>query len=146
MKQIIKLNKKQYAVIIFMSFIVFLVTAYLISFFGEIKPSEIEDVNDLRGAIVIYYRNDCDDCKAIKSEIKSLGKKSEIYLVDTQSEVGKELLELYPVGEVPSGVYIREDYKNSNLTYTQKSLYNSETESIDQEGIDRLLLLQSENR
>ena len=80
-----------------------------------IKLSPIEDTlpenkDDLKGSLIMYFKFGCPDCEAIYEEqqekLKGINK---LYWVSTRSEQGKELMQTFPVTEVPAGVYVKQN-------------------------------------
>lgn len=115
----------------------------------ENSPEESVLPEDLSGTVVIYYKFGCEDCEAIYPDLKAALGGSAVYWVSTQSEQGKELLKTYPVEDVPSGIYIRQDNYNDSVPFTAKLLYTSDENGnivLDKQAIERLLYLQSEGR
>lgn len=120
--------------------------------YDGIKTTPIESTlpEDLSGAIIIYYRFECPDCRAVHNELMqaSAGVQN-IYFIPSRGEQGAKLIEQYPVDAVPSGIYIRTYTYNGALSYTKKVLY--ETDANGQilfipENFQRLIVLQTEGR
>lgn len=113
-------------------------------------PFEDELPDDLTGAIVIYYKYGCPDCEAVYPALsKRLSNTNNVYWISTEGDQGKLLLQLYPVDEVPSGIYIRNKNYNQSIPYTAKQLYTTnETGNVilNEDALDRLLYLQTEGR
>ena len=90
-----------------------------------------ESREQLADAYVLYYKFTCPDCQNTYHELQNwLGTHdigAEIYYVPSNSEYGKELMQDFPVSEVPSLVYI---YPNGSTYYTRKTY----TETEDSEG------------
>lgn len=114
------------------------------------SPKENELPDNLTGCIVIYYKFGCNDCEAIYDDLKNnIQDKPNIYWVCSDSVQGEQLLEQYPVTEVPTGIYIRQESFNESITYTKKYLATVDEDGntiLNQKDLDRLLYLQSENR
>ena len=114
------------------------------------SPKESKLPDDIEGVIIIYYRFDCPDCRAIYNDLASaVANTDNVYWISSRSETGKSLLDKYPVDEVPTGIYIRHDTYNGNVTFTKYELATTdenENTILDTSAIDRLLYLQSENR
>lgn len=114
------------------------------------SPKESKLPDNIEGAIIIYYRFDCPDCSAIYNDLaNAVANNSNIYWISSRSEAGKSLLEKYPVDEVPTGIYIRHDTYNGNVTFTKYELFTTDENGntiLDTSAIDRLLYLQSEAR
>lgn len=114
------------------------------------SPEEDDLPDDLNGALIIYYKFGCSDCEAVYNDLSSaVANNKNVYWVSTQSEQGKNLLEKYPVNEVPSGVYVRIDSFNGSVPFTAKQLYKTDENGntvLDEASINRLLYLQQENR
>lgn len=102
------------------------------------------------GAIIIYYRFDCPDCHAIYEDLmRATENVDNIYFVSSRSEQGKALIELYPVNEVPSGIYLRTYTYNGAIEFTRKILYYTDANGnvvFDQANFNRLLELREENK
>lgn len=114
------------------------------------SPKESKLPDNIEGAIIIYYRFDCPDCKAIYNDLsQAVADNSNIYWISSRSETGKALLDKYPVDEVPTGIYIRHDTYNGNVTFTKYELATTDEDGniiLNKSAIDRLLYLQSEGR
>lgn len=113
-------------------------------------PFEDKLPNDLTGSVIIYYKYGCPDCEAVYPALsKRLSDTNNVYWISTEGDQGKLLLQLYPVDEVPSGIYIRNKDYNQSITYTSKQLYTTDETGnvvLDEDALDRLLYLQSEGR
>ena len=127
----------------------------LVEMLDCIKNSPVEDslpenYNELKGSIIIYYRFDCPDCKAIYNELSQKVKDNlNVYWVSSRTEQGKKALEKYPVEKVPTGIYIRKEDFGEEINFTAKVLYKADENEktvLDEESIDRLLYLQNEKR
>lgn len=95
--------------------------------------------SELTGKFIYYYKYGCKDCAAIDTQLKALFSEGsyEVIPIETRSEIGKKLLELYPVDEVPAGLVINEDG-----TYTKRVIYTTDKDGksvIDNEKLGELL-------
>lgn len=103
---------------------------------------------NLNGSIIVYFKYGCKDCYKIHNEIESmLTDSAGIYFVSTKSNRGEELLENYPVPEVPAAVYILNT--PSDLEYVSVLLYEPSNENTDdsvfiKENLTQLIELQKE--
>ena len=127
----------------------------LVEMLDCIKNSPVEDslpenYDELKGAIIIYYKFDCPDCKAIYNELSQKVKDNpNVYWVSSRTEQGKKILEKYPVEKVPTGIYIRKEDFGGEINFTAKVLYKADENEktvLDKEAIERLLYLQNEKR
>lgn len=113
------------------------------------SPKEDALPEDVSGAIIVYYKFGCPACEVVCADLKSAtNKKENIYWVSTRSEQGKALLKKYPIEKVPSGIYIKRNESGDGANYIQKLLYEKKDDTVilATENLERLLLLQSENR
>lgn len=105
---------------------------------------------ELEGSILIYARDSCPDCQAIKEDlVKAANPVKKIYLVDDQSDIGKKLLKDYHVEWVPSAYYVPyhpENFKNEENIQRLDTQATKEIKTFDQVGFDRLLQYQKEKR
>lgn len=113
-------------------------------------PAESTLPENLAGAIIIYYRFDCPDCRNTHDEIMNMIKDvPNVYFVCSRSVQGVTLMETYPVEKVPSGIYVRSYTYNGALSYTKKILYTSDESGnaiFIPENLQRLITLQAEGR
>lgn len=66
--------------------------------------------NDAKGALIIYYRYECDDCHAVYKDLeKELLGEDNVYWVASRSHLGKTMRKIAPTSTVPSGAYIAEN-------------------------------------
>lgn len=114
------------------------------------SPIESTLPENLDGCIIIYYRFDCPDCKAIYDDLMTASENVDnIYFVSSRSEQGSALLNQFPVEEVPSGIYIRMYTYNGALTYTKKVLYYTDENGniiFDVADFNRLVALRAEQK
>lgn len=95
------------------------------------KKSEYDNVSEeaikdeLTGKFIYYYKYTCKDCAAIDTQLEALFSEAtyEVVPIETRSEIGKKLLELYPVSEVPAGLVIHEDG-----THTKRVIYTTDND------------------
>lgn len=112
--------------------------------YSHIKTTPPEDSLpvDTRGIIVLYYRFDCPDCATIFPELQRVVQdRNDVYWVSTRSKQGQTLREKFPVEEVPSAIYIKQDGKH----FIKKILLNIDEngkETLDTENLNRLFKLQ----
>ena len=120
--------------------------------YDGISHTPVEDKlpEDLDGCIVVFYRFDCPDCKAIYEDLMAASANVEnIYFVSSRSEQGSALIEQYPVPEVPYGIYLRRYTYNGALNYTRKKLFyidENNTSVFNEANFNRLIVLQSEQK
>ena len=89
--------------------------------------SEINTDNISGGTIILYYKFGCEDCEAVYKDVKAQVKDvSDVYWISTESETGKKLLDEYPVTEVPSGVYVRNNTLSGSVTFSKFVLYTTD--------------------
>lgn len=119
--------------------------------YDGISHSPVEDTLPTEltpGTIIIYYRFDCPDCRAIYDDLMAASANVDnIYFISSRSPQGQALLEQYPVSEVPSGIYLRAYTYNGALEYTKKVLYYQDLNGnivFNQSDFNRLVELQSE--
>lgn len=78
----------------------------------EQSPTEDRLPKDLSDTIILYYKFGCEDCENVYTEIQNTFlQNKDIYWISTRSEQGKILRKIYPIAEVPTGVYITKDLK-----------------------------------
>ena len=102
---------------------------------GYTESPNIPD--DLGGKILIYFKYGCPDCAAVHDSLMEYIKQydvKDIYFVSSRSAKGKQLIQQYPIDEVPSGVYIRSQKSEISDTYTEV-LYIKQTTSDGKEKI-----------
>lgn len=76
---------------------------------GYRESKNVPEGDDVRGAVLIYYKPGCADCAAIWDALTDAlveADRPDVYLINTRSPTGRELLAKYPVREVPAGVYV----------------------------------------
>lgn len=114
------------------------------------SPEEDKVPENLNGCIIIMYKFGCKDCEAIYNDLSAaVNNKDKVYWISTESPQGKELIAQYPVEEVPSGIYIRQDSFDGNIPFTSKQLYTLDENGktvLDHAAVERLLFLQQEGR
>lgn len=91
--------------------------------------------NELTNKFIYYYKYTCKDCAAIDTQLNILLDENgyEVIPIETRSEIGKKLLELYPINEVPAGLVIHEDG-----THTKRVIYTKD--DSDKSAIDNVKL------
>ena len=85
---------------------------------SNIRTSHIAeyDYEPKSGDIIVYFRFGCPDCNTIYNELEEkLGDMDNVHWVSTRTQLGKELLEVYPVKEVPMIICI-DDADNGLFT------------------------------
>lgn len=105
------------------------------------------------GSIIIYYKFDCPDCHAIYKDLsKNIKGISDVYWISSRSTTGEKLLKEYPVEEVPSAIYIRNNTLSGSTKYSKFLLYtHDENENVilntdEKYGLPRLLKLKENNK
>lgn len=85
--------------------------------------TEEEIVKEFSGKLIYYYRYGCADCSAIHDKLELFMKSSEYEMVaiETRTDFGKQMLDLYGVDEVPAGIVIMNDgtYRAALLCKTE---------------------------
>lgn len=107
-------------------------------------PEEAKFIpDDLAGQIVIYYRFDCPTCLDIHDELMQAIGDRPVYFVSTRSETGKAMLEKYPVGSVPAGIYIT---RKPGVFYSESLAYENQNQaaSLNKDNLERLFLFQTD--
>lgn len=76
-----------------------------------LTPEESDLANkDLSDTFILFFRFGCSDCEAVYPNLQEIVQnRTDWHWVSTRSEQGEELLEEYPIDEVPSLVYIYPD-------------------------------------
>ena len=128
---------------------------------GEIKEDvkygfeESEDLpSDLTGCVVIFFKYDCPDCKAIHDDLMKAmesHKDNKIYFVSTRSNKGRQLLhpdgneEKYLVNDVPAIVYYQ-TYGSDDQKVKKSILYTFDDEKnaiLDTQVFDTIMRYQN---
>ena len=107
----------------------------------HIHRSPEEDVlpDDLHGKIIIYFRFGCPDCSAVYPELsKKLMEIKDVYWISSRSPQGKQLLQSYPVDEVPSALYVKADGTYSTIILYEKIDKES---YLDNKGLEDFLTM-----
>lgn len=110
---------------------------------GHIEEDRLPD--DLKGCIVIFYRNDCPECVSSYPEIsKALHSEPDVYWVMSRSTQGMELRESVPIGYVPCGIY----FSKKDGTHYSYDLARTENDTVivEKQNIERLIKLKHEGR
>lgn len=114
-------------------------------------PSESVLPDDLNQSIIIFYKFNCPDCHAVYDDLKKItdaNPDKNIYWISAQTTDGKQLLNKYPVEEVPTGIYISNTLPEG-VAYIKHVLYTKDengNQQLDVDAINRLLQLQLEKR
>lgn len=98
---------------------------------------------DPKGCVIIFFKWGCPDCANIHNELLKTLKKYDLfktYFVSSRSERGQELLNKYPMDEVPSGIYIYYDM-DSGVSYQGKVL--NDGTKLNEYNLDTLLSVQT---
>ena len=80
-----------------------------------IENTPVYDTNipdNITNSILIFYKFDCNACQSIYKDLEyelSFYNNIPIYHVNTQSDIGQELVKKYKITSVPTGVYIKDD-------------------------------------
>lgn len=113
---------------------------------------------DLKNKIILYQMYGCSDCLGIEKELnKYLSKKDKslYYIVNTGTPEYKRLSKLFPITEVPSGVYIDNNLNSvTYLLFKEREFNDNESNPENQKykvefvkaNIDRLFELQNRNQ
>lgn len=105
---------------------------------GTPEQSDIpSDIETRTQCLILYFKFGCPDCAATHKDIEAaVGHLDDTYWVSSRSDIGRKLLEKYPVPEVPSAVYIKKD--GTYLTYI---LYKSTDNGpvVNDEALTELL-------
>lgn len=115
----------------------------------EHSPVESKLPKNKDKCIVIYYRFGCNDCELIYHSLSErLTDTKNVYWVATRSKQGEYLRKEYPVSDVPSGLYIRNDETKDGYLYTlsvktEQNSYNYI--SVDGTNLNKLLAWQSDH-
>lgn len=95
------------------------------------------DQIELDNKIIIFYRESCPDCRAVKKELfKTFGQRKGTYIIDTRSEIGKELVDEYNIISVPRAILIDKDNKQNTINY---DLFIKEGKKFNKELADKLI-------
>lgn len=112
------------------------------------KDNKLPD--DTKGSIIILYKFDCDDCKAIYNDLSNALKDNQnIYWIPSTSKLGKKLTEEFTVTEVPTGLYMRHNDYNGSIKAVKYELAitdNNNNTILNETLLNRLLYLQSEKK
>lgn len=94
--------------------------------YEDLSAKEIKET--LSGKFIYYYKYGCKDCLAVETQIISLVEAQgyELVPVETRSDFGRQLLDLYNVNEVPAGLVISDDG-----TYDVRVLYTKDENDND---------------
>lgn len=105
--------------------------------------------DDTTGSIIIVYKFDCNECKAIYKDLKTtLKDNNNVYWIASTTELGKEIVEEYGITDVPSGIYVRHNNFNGNVKGTRYKLSTKNDNDdiiINETALNRLLYLQTNN-
>ena len=98
------------------------------------------DKNELKGKLIMYYKFGCPDCNGIYTEWTQMTNNvPNLYWVSTRSKQGKELLDIYPVQEVPAGIYIKQD--GTYIAYVLYDKTKTGEITFQKDYMDKLLSL-----
>lgn len=108
------------------------------------SPEEDTLPDDLHGKLIIYYRFGCPDCSAVYPELsKRLSEIANVYWISSRSPQGKQLLQSYPVDEVPSALYVKSDGTYSTIILYEKADKES---YLDKQGLEDFLTMVAYDR
>ena len=113
---------------------------------AKIQTTHVEDTlpEDLRGSIVFFYKYNCPDCElAYRNLALAKSKTDKIYFCASDSKQGEKLVELYQIENVPSGIYVHQDYTFTNIFLCTTDENGTR---FDHKALNRLLQLQKEQR
>lgn len=129
------------------------ITSVIHSIANSPSQDSIDVDNVAGGTIIMYYKFGCEDCEAVYKDLKAAVENvNDVYWISTQTENGKALLEKYPVTEVPSGIYVRNNTLSGNVTFSKFVLYtvdengNTVLNTDEYYGIPRLLSMKENNK
>lgn len=90
------------------------------------------------GDILIWFRYDCDKCNKIMEQIQTYlsDKRIDANWICSRSEFGKDLREDYPITSVPCIMLILD-----NGECVTKNLYDTKTNGLSTDNIDRIMAL-----
>lgn len=100
------------------------------------SPIQSKLPNDLKNNLIIYYKFGCPDCESIYDELLNNLKNTQVYWVSVKSKTGKNLLNKYPVSDVPAGLYITNT--DTGVTKTLSKSINNQT-VLDLDNLNYLL-------
>lgn len=122
----------------------------------QTSPTQDKMPHDLNNTIIILYRFECDDCRAIYPDLKEYLDKhkteqTKVYFIPSRSNSGKKFVEFYNIEFVPTGIHIKKQNSNNPQDFTIKNLSTTnfgdiKTPILDKDAIQRLLDLQTETR
>lgn len=106
-----------------------------------------------KNMLAIVYSKNCPDCRAVFKDIIKYHYDDNVYLIDITdikkktdkySTKIKAFLEKFPVGEIPSAVYIHKD----GIHHTVKKLYIKSNERIifDETNMENMIKLKKDER
>lgn len=89
--------------------------------------TEEEIFEEFHGKFIYLYKYGCSDCAAIDAQMNAVFETNEYDLVsiETRSSIGKKMIELFPVEEVPAGVILHKDG-----THTKRILHTVENDEV----------------
>jgi hypothetical protein len=100
--------------------------------------NEEKILNEFNGKFIYLYKYGCSDCAAIDDQMNALFETNgyERISIESRSELGKTMVELFSVKEVPTGIIIHNDG-----TYTKHNLHKIENNKVtlDNEKLGDLL-------
>lgn len=107
--------------------------------------------SDRKGDIVILYKYNCPDCKAIYDQlddaIRDTGAKN-VHFVASSSETGRELIKEGDIPTAPTGIYLRHEALDNGaaMTCIPLATSNGNETVLDTTALKRLVLLQSNGK
>lgn len=89
--------------------------------------TEEEIFDEFYGKFIYLYKYGCSDCTAIDSQMDALFEVNgyDLVAIETRSDIGKKMIDLFPVEEVPAGVILHADG-----THTKRVLHTVENDEI----------------
>lgn len=108
-----------------------------------VKNTPVEDTlpENLENIIVVYYRFGCNDCNLLYNELSAcFSEINDVYWIATRSKQGKHLREQFPVENVPSALFIKNETTAVTFDlYTKRKINDSITISPNTKNIQKLL-------
>lgn len=100
------------------------------------SPMQSKLPKDLKNNLIIYYKFGCPDCESIYNELSKTLENTQVYWISVKSDTGKDLLDKYPVSDVPAGLYITNN--DTGVTKTLSKSINNQT-VLDLDNLNYLL-------
>lgn len=104
------------------------------------QSNELPD--DLKGCVIIFFKWGCADCANVHDDLLAALDNYDLfktYFVSSRSQRGQEIIEQYPIEEVPSIIYIRYE-PAGGYEYQYRSLHDGT--SFDAYNLDVILGVQ----